>query len=93
MQDNVEEVLVLLRKLIGELQKELGQIYLKSLLQRLGKLLVDAKSSKHLQKMWQQKQFGYNWEVETRNQSVEPDPFLEKIDRKTVALAKNFLTI
>ena len=93
MQDNVEEVLVLLRKLIGELQKELGQIYLKSLLQRLGKLLVDAKNSKHLQKMWQQKQFGYNWEVETRNPSVEPDPFLEKMDRKTFALAKNFLTI
>ena len=41
------------------------------------------------------KQFGNNWEVEKRNLSVEqlePDPFLEKVDRKTVALAKTFLT-
>ena len=61
-----------------------------------GKLLVDVKNSKHLQKMWEQKQFGNNWEVEKRNLSVkqlEPDPFLEKADRKTVALAKTFLTI
>ena len=45
--------------------------------------------------MWEQKQFGNNWEVE-KNLSVEmlePDPFLEKLDRKTVALAKTFLTI
>ena len=63
----------------------MGQICLKSLLQRLGKLLVDVKNSKHLQKMWEQKQFGNNWEVEKRNLSVkqlEPDPFLEKADRK-----------
>ena len=74
----------------------MGQICLKSLLQRLGKLLVDVKNSKHLQKMWEQKQFGNNWEVKKRNLSVkqlEPDPFLEKADRKTVALAKTFLTI
>ena len=46
--------------------------------------------------MWEQKQFGNNWEVEKRNLSVkqlEPDTFLEKADRKTVALAKTFLTI
>ena len=36
------------------------------------------------------------WEVEKRNLSVdqvEPDPFLKKVDQKTVALAKTFLTI
>ena len=46
--------------------------------------------------MWEQKQFGNNWEVEKRNLSVElvkPDPFLEKVDKKTVALAKTFSTI
>ena len=45
--------------------------------------------------MWEQKQFGNNWEVEKRDLSVEvlePDPFLEKIDRKRVALAKTLLT-
>ena len=57
---------------------------------------MDVKNSKHLQKMWEQKQFGNNWEVEKTNLGVkqlEPDPFLEKPDRKTVALAKTFLTI
>ena len=47
------------------------------------------KNSKNLQKMWEQKQFGNNWEVEKRNTTVElvkPDLFLKKIDRKTVAL-------
>ena len=29
----------------------------------------------------------------TNVELVEPDPFLEKVDRKTVALAKTFLTI
>ena len=46
--------------------------------------------------MKEQKQFGNNWKVEKRNLSVEqlePDPFLKKVDRKTVALAKTFLTI
>ena len=46
--------------------------------------------------MWEQKQFGNNWEVEKRNTSVElvePDPFLVKVNRKTVALAKSILTI
>ena len=53
LQDNVEEVLELLHKLLVELQspllknyiipaaKKMEQICLKSLLQRLGKLLVD----------------------------------------------------
>ena len=69
----------------------MGQFCLKSLLQRLGKLLVDVKNSKHLQKMWEQKQFGNNMEVEKRNTSVgQEEPFLEKEDRKTVALAKTF---
>ena len=43
--------------------------------------------------MWEQKQFGNNWEVEKRNLSVEQvesDPFLEKVDQKTVASAKTF---
>ena len=43
--------------------------------------------------MWEQKQFGNNWEVEKRNLSVEllePDPILDKVYRKTVALAKIF---
>ena len=45
--------------------------------------------------MWEQKQFRNNWGVEKRNTSVEmvkPDPFLEKVGRKQVALAKTFLT-
>ena len=108
MQDNIEEVLELLNKLLGEsqspllksiksqLRKELEQICLKSLLQRLRMLLVDVKKSKHLQKIWEQKQFRNNSDVEERNTSVdmvEPDPILEKVDRKTVALAKTFLTL
>ena len=79
-----------IKKYIVPAAKKLGQFCLKSLLQRLGKLLVDVNNSKHLQKMWVQKQFGNNWEVEKRDLSV--DPFLEKVDRKTVALAKTFLT-
>ena len=42
--------------------------------------------------MWEQKQFGNNWNVE-KNLSVEPDPFLKKVDRKPVAFAKTLLTI
>ena len=45
--------------------------------------------------MWGKKQFGNNWEVEKRNTSVErvePDPFLEKMDKKTVALTKTIST-
>ena len=69
MQDSVEVVLVLLHKLLGELQfpllnniksqlqKESEQIYLKLLLQRLENLSVDEKNSKHLQKLLEQKQF------------------------------------
>ena len=69
---------------------------LKLLLQRLRKLLVDLKNAKYLQKMWEQKQFGDNWEMEKRDPSVElvePDPFFKNVDRKTVALAKIFLTL
>ena len=54
---------------------------------------MGVKNSKQLKKMWEQKQFGNNWEVEKRNTNVElvePDPFLKKVDRKTVALTKNF---
>ena len=58
------------------------------------KLLVDEKNSKHLQKMWEQEQFRNNWEVEKINTSVgQEEPFLEKVDRKTAALAKTFLTL
>ena len=38
---------------------------------------------KQLQKMWEKKQFGNNWQVEKRHTSVElvePDPFLKKVD-------------
>ena len=103
MQDNVEELLELYHKLLGELQspslkkcivpaaKELGQICLKSLLQRLGKLLVNIKNSKHLQKMWVQKQFGNNLDVEKRNLSVEQEePFLVKIDQKQSLSQRHF---
>ena len=54
---------------------------------------MDVKNSKSLNKIWEQKQFGNNWEVEKRNSSVELDPFLEKVDRKPVALAMKFLAI
>ena len=43
------------------------QICLKSLLQRLRKLLVDVKNSKHLQKMWEQKQIGNKWEMKKKS--------------------------
>ena len=62
----------------------------------IGEVVSGRKNSKHLQKMREQKQFGNNWEVEKKNLSVEllePVPFLEKLERKTVALAKTFLTI
>ena len=62
MQHNVEYVLVLLRKLLGELQSlllkkivqaedELKQLCLNAQLYRLRKLLVDAIESKHLRKV------------------------------------------
>ena len=54
-------------------------------------LLVDVENSKYLQKMWEQKQFGNNWEIEKLNLSVElvePDPFLEKLDQKQSLLQK-----
>ena len=41
------------------------------------------------------KEIGNNWEMEKRNltvELVEPDAILEKVDQKTVALAKTFLT-
>ena len=55
---------------------------------------MDEKNSKHLQKMWEQEQFRNNWELEKINTSVgQEEPFLEKVDRKTAALAKTFLTL
>ena len=68
---------------------------MKSLLQRLGKLLADAKKSKHLQNMQAtKKQFVNNWEVEKRKPNVElvePDPFLEKNKSKNFrSRKKNF---
>ena len=102
MQDSVEEVLVLLHKLLGKLQfpllkfrlqKESEQIYLKLVLQRLEKLSVDEKNSKHLQKLLEQKQFENSWEVDKRNPSVEQEEsFLEKVVQNFVAPAKTFLT-
>ena len=77
----------------SQLQKKSEHIYMKLLLQRLEKLSVDAKNSKHLQIMLEQKQFENSWEVEKRNPSVkEEEPFLEKIVQKSVALAETFLT-
>ena len=71
--------------------KKIGQIYLELLLQRLEKLSVDKKNSKHLQKMLEQKQLEISWEVEKRNPIVDLEvPFLEKVVRKSVALAKTF---
>ena len=62
-------------------------------LQILEKLSVDAKNSKYLQKMLEQKQFENSWQVEKRNPNVEQEkPFLEKVVQKSVALAKTFLT-
>ena len=105
MQDNVEEDLVLLHKLLGELQfpllkiiysklqKESEQIYLKLLLQRLERLSVDENNSKPLQKVLEEKQFENSWEVEKSNPRVKlEETFLEKVVRKSVALAKTFLT-
>ena len=54
---------------------------------------MDEKSSKRLQKMFEQKQFENIWAVEKINPSVEQEePFLEKVVQKSVALAKTFLT-
>ena len=73
MQDSVEEGLhktlgriafPFIKKHIVPAAKESEQICLKLLLQRLEKLSVDEKNSKHLQKMLEQKQFESSWEVE-----------------------------
>ena len=108
MQDNVEEVLELLYKLLGELQSPLLKKYILPAAKRIGADLFQIAASeieevasgrkklKTFAKDLGQKQFGNNWEVEKRNLSVElvePDPFLGKIDQKTVALAKIFLNI
>ena len=103
MQNKVEEVLVLLLKLLRELQSLVNEKNVVSVETRIGgdlfgtaapdigEVVSGRKKSKHLQKMCEQKFFGNNWEVE-KNPSVEPDPFLKKIDRKPVALLKTFLT-
>ena len=60
----------------------------------IGEIVSGQKKSKHLQKMLKQKQFENSWEVQKRNPSVELDePFLQKVGRKTLALAKTLLTI
>ena len=108
MQDNVEEFLVLLHKLLRELQslllkkfinpaaKRIGADLFKTALPKIGEIVSRRKkNSNHLQTMWEQKQFGNNWEMgkNARVELVELDPFLKNVDRKSVALAKNFLTI
>ena len=108
MQDNVEEFLVILHKLLRELQSLLFKKIINPAAKRIGADLFEIaapkigeivsrrkKNSNHLQTMWEQKQFGNNWEVgkNKRVELVELDPFLEKVDRKTVALANTFLTI
>ena len=55
---------------------------------------MDAKILKTFAKHAGKKQFENNWEVEKRKphvELVEPDPFLEKVSRKPLALAKTFL--
>ena len=59
-----------------------------------GSCLWTQKNSKQLQNLPAKKQFENNWEVEKRKPNgelVEPDPFLEKVSQKTLALAKTFL--
>ena len=52
------------------------------------------KTQNNCKRSGNKKQFENNWEVEKRNTSVgQEEPILEKVDRKTVALAKKFLTI
>ena len=105
MQDNVDEVLVLLHKLLRELHSLLFKKYIIPAAKRIGADLFEIaapkigeivsrrkKNSNQLQTMWEQKQFGYNWEMgkNTSVELVELYPILEKLDRKTVALAKTF---
>ena len=85
-----------IKKYIVPAAKRIGADLYEIAAPETGEVVSRRKNSKHLQKMWEQKQFGNNWDVEKRNLSVEqiePDPFLEKVYRKTVALAKTFLTI
>ena len=96
MQDSVEEVLVLLHKLLGELQFSFILNYIVSSAKRIGVDLfeiaapVDEKHSKHLQKIGEQKQFENNLEVEKKNPSVELEvPILEKIVQKSSRSRKN----
>ena len=102
-QDCVKEVLVLLHKLLGELQfpllknilsqlqKQSEQIFLKLLLHRLEKLSVDEKTQNIFQKMLEQKKFETRWEEEKRNPSVEQEePLLKKVVQNS--LARAFLT-
>ena len=75
MQDSVEEVLVLLHKLFGELLFSFITNYIVSSAKRIGADLfeiaapVDEKHSKHLQKNGEQKQFENSWEVEKEIQA------------------------
>ena len=81
MQGHVEEVLELLHKMFGRTAipfiekfivpgaERTGPDLFEIAVQRLGKLLVDIKNSKHLQKIWEQKQFGNNWEVKKEIQA------------------------
>ena len=91
MQDSMEEVLLLLHKLLGELQfilfkkflvpaaKKFGADLFESAAPEIGELVSGRKNSKHLQNMLEQNQFENSWEVEKRNPSVGlEEPFLEK---------------
>ena len=67
-----------IKKYIVPAAKKLQEIYLKLLLQRLEKLSVDEKNSKHLQKMLKQEQLENSWEVEKINPSVAQEEPLSK---------------
>ena len=101
MQDIMEQVLALVRKLLRELQSPSlkniksqlrNKFRLKSLLQRLGKLLVNAKNQKKFQNNWEQnisETIGRGKKSKRRTKNF----ISRKKDRKSVALAKKFMKI
>ena len=85
-----------IKKYIVPAAKRIGADLFEIAAPEIGEVVSGRKKLKTFEKDVGTKEFGNNWEVEKRNLSVkqlESDPFLKKADRKTVALAKTFLTI
>ena len=108
MQDNVEgfgalaqtlgrTAIPLTKKYIVPAAKRIGADVFEIAASEIGKVVSGRKKLKSVAEdvgtETVRKQFGEGKRKLPSVELVEPDPFLEKVDRKTVALAKTFLTI